>query len=76
MGRRPNPKALEQELIRRAHANVWGSLGTRLTGLTRHISLTGSMRAHVANFDNFHEEVQETFLAYLYTRYDNGNHVH
>ena len=64
--RRPNPKALERELIRRAHASVWGSLGTRLTGLTSHISLTGSMRTHLANFDNFHEEVQETCLACLY----------
>ena len=34
------------------------------------------MRTHLANFDSFHEEVQETFLAYLYTRCDNGNHVH
>ena len=74
--RRPNPKASDRDVIRRACASVWGSLGTRLTGLTGLISIASNMRAHLTNFDNFHEEAQEACLSYVLSRCDNGNHVH
>ena len=74
--RRPNPKSSDREVIRCAFASVWGSLGTRRTGLTGHISIANNMRTHLTNFDNFHEEVQETFLSYLFSRCENGNHQH